>query len=319
MTLEADMKRYVDLYEERLEDTEFEQVYHALQEGRLNEAEKTIRRLIEASGGADASAWCVFGLYFLVKKELDNAMSMIDRAMELSPESVLTMNVAGDFATFSGNFENGEQFYLASLESDPDQLHPRMILGNRYSVYERHEEATEILLPLLVTHPENEEVWRSLRAAVGCLSDKVQQERIASSLLNQFPEHYYAICIMGNALLHSLKLEEALEYCEVAIEMRNDDDLTWTMYGSVLNQLARPKAALECHKRASELNRDDPTTLSTLSLAYVMAGDLEEAFRVARQVSGLAPERGVRLMTYLEDLEEIEKSGGIIGRGDYRE
>jgi tetratricopeptide (TPR) repeat protein len=318
LTLEADMRRYVDLYEECLEGTEFEESLRLLQEGMFNQAEQMIRALIDKHGGADASAWSVLGLYFLAKKDLDNARRAIDRAMELSTESILTINVAGDFATFSGDFENGEQFYLASLDMVPDQLHPRMILGNRYSVLERYEEAVEILLPLLESHPENEEVWRSLRASVGCLSDTAWMERIAHTLLQQFPEQYYAIWIMGNSFLRNGRFEEALEYCELAVELREDDDLAWTMYGSVLNQLARPKAALECHKRASELNKNDPTTLSTLSLAHVMAGNLNQAFRVAMRVSRLAPEMGVRLMTYLEDLEETEHSGGLIKRGNRR-
>jgi tetratricopeptide (TPR) repeat protein len=306
------MRRYVDLYEECLEGTEFEESLRLLQEGMFKQAEKTIKTLIDDHGGADAFAWSVLGLYFLTKKDLDSARQAIDRAMELFPESILTINVAGDFATFSGNFENGEQFYLASLDMDPDQLHPRMILGKQYCVLERYEEAVEILLPLLLTHPENEEVWKALRVSVGCLSDTFWMETIAYTLLHQFPEQYYAICIMGNSLLRNERLEEALEYCEMAVELRNDDDLTWTMYGSVLNKLVRPKAALECHKRANELNKNDPTTLSTLSLAHVMAGDLKQAFEVAKRVSKLAPEMGIRLMTYLEDLEEREREGGVM-------
>jgi tetratricopeptide (TPR) repeat protein len=309
------MRRYVDLYAESLVGSKFEEVFTSLQEGEFEDSEKLIRLLLDSTGGADASAWSVLGLHHLVMKDLESAMSAIDRAMELSPESVLTMNVAGDFCTFTGDFENGEKFFLASLEKDPDQLHPRMILGNRYSVLERYEDAVEVLLPLLLTHEDNEEVWRSLRASVGCLTDKAWEEYVARHILQEFAGHYFAICIMGNALLHNQRFDEALEYCERAVEMRTDDDLAWTMYGSVLNQLARPEVALVCHKKAAELNKNDPTTLSTLSLAHVMAGDLDSAFKTAKQVSELAPERGVKLIAYLEQMEEVRHQGGEIGRG----
>lgn len=304
MTIDAGWARYVDLYSGSLHRSELEEVIDSLRDGDFTRAEQLCESLLDESGGVDASIWAMLGLYYLVKKDLENARVAIDRAMELDPESTLTMNVAGDFASFASDFENAEQFYLMSLQKDPDQLHPRVVLGNRYIAYERYEEAVDVLLSVLYDYPDKEDVWIQLRAAMGSLTDKKREEKVARSLIGQFPDNYHALCMMGATLLRQERAREALKYCKRAIEQRKNDDLLWTLYGSVLNMLGKPKAALICHKKAVQFNSGDPKTLASLSLAYFMAGDLKQAMRVADKVIAIAPEEAVELVGFLEEWEE---------------
>jgi len=303
MSIDAGWRRYVDLYSGSLHRSELEEVIDSLRDGDFPRAEQLCKTLLDESGGVDASIWAVFGLYYLVTKDLDNAHAAIGRAVELDPDSTLTMNVAGDFASFANDFENAEQFYLMSLQCDPDQLHPRVVLGNRYIAYERYDEAVDVLLSVLYDYPDNEDVWMQLRAAMGSLSDKRREEKVTRSLIGQFPDNYHVLCMMGAALLRQEKAREALEYCKRAVEQRKDDDLLWTLYGSVLNMLGKPKAALICHKKAVQFNNGNPKTLASLSLAYFMAGDLRNAMRVADKVIAIAPEEAIELVGFLEEWE----------------
>lgn len=306
MTMSADARwrRYIDLYSGSLDKDELEEVIDSLRDGDFSKAEQLCINLLDKSGGVDASTWAILGLYYLVKEDLERAHEAIDRAAELDPDSTLTMNMAGDLACFANDFENAEQFYLMSLQLDPDQLHPRVLLGNRYIAHARYNEAIDVLLSVLYDYPDKEDVWIQLRAAVGSLTDKRREEKVARSLIRQFPDNYHALCMMGAALLRQKKAREASKYCKRALEQRKDDDLLWTLYGSVLNMLGRPKAALICHKKAVQFNRGDPKTMASLSLAYFMAGDLKRAVRVADRVIAVAPEEAVELVGFLEEWEE---------------
>ena len=102
MTMSADARwrRYIDLYSGSLDKDELEEVIDSLRDGDLSRAEQLCRNLLDKSGGVDASTWAILGLYYLVKEDLERAHEAIDRAVELDPDSTLTMNVAGDFASF---------------------------------------------------------------------------------------------------------------------------------------------------------------------------------------------------------------------------
>jgi tetratricopeptide (TPR) repeat protein len=300
--------RYLDLYRESLNRSDLEEVMEAMRKGDLTRAERHCKALIDENGGADATLWAVLGLYYLVKRDLDKARTAIDRAMEIAPDATLTMNVAGDYFTFANDFETAEQFYLHSLEQDPEQLHPRQVLANRYSVYERYEEAIEIIIPLLESHPEDEDVWMNLRVAVGCMPSKKLEKKLAHILLERFPNQYHAWCIMANSLMRRGRPEEAIEYCRRALAVRTNDSLAWTMYGTILSMQGKYKAALLCQKKAVQYSGDDTKALASLSIAYYLAGDVKQAMKIADRIIRIAPEEAIELVGYLEEWEQESKA-----------
>lgn len=300
--------QYVDLFRKSLDRSELDEVMDCMREGDLARAEQFCKTLMDESGGVDGTIWAVLGLNHLLKRDYDRAFSAIDRAVELAPESTLTMNIAGDFATFTGDFANGEQFYLMSMEKNPEQEHPRVMLGSQYNHQQRYEDAVEVLLPIFHLSPENKLVWRQLRVAVGCMSDRVWEEEIARSLLKRFPEHYMTWFMVGNSLMNQRRPREAVKYCKQAIELCKNEDLTWTLYGTVLNMLGKQEAALICFKKAVQLNNDEPKNWEGLSLTYFMTGDLKQAMRAADRVIRLAPEEAKDLVAFLEEQLKEERT-----------
>jgi predicted Zn-dependent protease len=301
VAVDARWLRYVDLYRGTLERDDFDEVLDCLRRRDLRQAEQHCKILLEQSGGMDASVWAIYGLYHMVRQDMEKAHSAIDRAVELDPDSTLTMNVAADFLSFVEDFERAEQLYLLSLQVDPDQLYPRMVLGNWYIAFQKYEDAVEVLLPLLQLQPENKEVWLMLHAATGLIPSTKKEEKIARSLLKQFPNQFHAVSMMATALLRQQRAKEALVYCKRATGLCPDDSLSWTMYGTVLNMLRKPKAALICHEQAVKCNKKDPKSWASLSVAYLVAGDIKRALEAADRVIALSPKEAIELVAHIEE------------------
>lgn len=310
MTAESeteDWSRYLAVHREALGRSNLKEVVDALRSGDLARAEEHCRTLINESGGADATLWGVLALYHMIRGDFKPALDAIDRAMELAPEELFIVNLAGDFFSFNNDFENAETFYLLSLEIDPEQLHPRVMLSNRYSEYEMNVEAVGVVLPLLDTYPNDENVWLSLRVALGNMPSKKRQKKIAHRLLKDHPNQYHAWCIMANSLMRRMKLDAALKYCKRAVSARKDDTLAWNMYGTLLSMQGKHKAALICQKKSFELTGDIPSAMASLSSAHYLAGEKDEAMRIIGELEKISPEEAVHLLEYIEEYEQDRK------------
>ncbi len=302
-----DWSRYLAVHRESLNRSDLKEIVEALQSGDLARAEEHCRTLINESGGADATLWGVLALYHMIRGDFKPALDAIDRAMELAPEELFIVNLAGDFFSFNNDFENAETFYLLSLEIDPDQLHPRVMLSNRYSAYEMYDEAVGVVLPLLDNYPNDENVWLNLRVALGNMPSKKQQKRIAHRLLKDHPNQYHAWCIMANSLMRRMKLDAALKYCKKAVAIRENDTLAWNMYGTLLSMQGKHKAALICQKKSFELTGDIPSAMASLSSAHYLAGEKEEAMRIISELEKISPEEAALIMEHIEEYEQDKR------------
>ncbi len=119
-------------------------------------------------------------------------------------------------------------------------------------------------------------------------------------MFEQYPDHYFSWFMMGNSMMRQDLLEVALNYAKKTVEMCRDDDLNWTLYGSILNLLGRHKSALKCHKNAVHLNTNDAVLWANLSLAYYNAGDMRRAKRAAARYREMEPEEAEELVAFLD-------------------
>ncbi len=306
MTVDTEVEswaRYLALYRESIDRSDLKEVMEAMRGGDLERAEEHCHELINKSGGVDPTLWGVFALYHIVKKDLEQARIALNRAMELAPEELFIVNLAGDFFSFNNDFENAETFYLLSLEIDPDQLHPRVMLSNRYSAYEQYEEAVGVLLPLLASHPDDEHMWLNLRVALGGLSSK-KEKKIAYAIHQDFPNQYHTWCIMAHSLMRRMKFDEALKYCKRVIAARKNDTLAWNMYGTLLNMQGKHKAALLCQKKSYELTGHQPSAMASLSTAHYLAGEVDEAMKIVEELKTIDMEEAIKLLEYIEEWEQ---------------
>lgn len=312
MTVDTEVEswaRYLALYRKSIDRSDLNEVMEAMRDGDLERAGEHCRELINKSGGVDPTLWGVLALYHIVNKDLAQARIALDRAMELAPEELFIVNLAGDFFSFNNDFENAVTFYLLSLEIDPDQLHPRVMLSNRYSAYEMNVEAVGVVLPLLDTYPNDENVWLSLRVALGNMPSKKRQKKIAHRLLKEHPNQYHAWCIMANSLMRRMKLDAALKYCKKAVAVRENDTLAWNMYSTLLSMQGKHKAALICQKRSFELTGDIPSAMVSLSTTHYLAGEKDEAMRLIAELEKIPPEEAVLIMEHIEEYEQHKKRG----------
>ncbi len=209
--------------------------------------------------------------------------------------------------SFNNDFENAETFYLLSLDIDPAQLHPRVMLSNRYSAYEMYDKAVGVVLPLLDSYPNDEDVWLNIRVALGNMPSKKRQKKIAHRLLKEHPNQYHVWCIMANSLMRRMKLDAALKYCKRAVSARNNDTLVWNMYSSLLTMQGKHKTALICQKKSFELTGNIPSAMASLSTTHYLAGEKDEAMRIIKELEKISPEEAALIMEHIEEYELDKK------------
>jgi len=312
-----DWSRYIAMHRESLDRSDLKEVMEAMRGGDLARAEEHCRTLINESGGTDATLWGVLALYHMIRGDFKPALDAIDRAMELEPEELFIVNLAGDFFSFNNDFKNAETFYLLSLEINSYQLHPRVMLSNRYNAYEMYDEAIGVVLPLLDNYPNDENVWLNLRVALGNLPSKKRQKKIAHRLLKDHPNQYHAWCAMANSLMRRMKLDAALKYCKKAVAVRENDTLAWNMYSTLLSMQGKHKAALICQKKSYELTGDIPSAMASLSTTHYLAGEKEEAMRIIAELERISPEEAALIMGHIEEYEQ-DKKGSRRRKGERR-
>ncbi|MBI5767462.1 MAG: tetratricopeptide repeat protein [Verrucomicrobia bacterium] len=104
-------------------------------------------------------------------------------------------------------------------------------------------------------------------------------EAIWSDAVAKAPRNPRAWDALGLVLLDSLRLPEARRALEVAVTLRPQWSLPHSHLAVVLSRLGEVDRAIEAHRRAVELDPDDPGLRNAYAVALAGAGRFEEAWR----------------------------------------
>jgi len=233
------------------------------------------------------------------KKNLNYALKMLNRAIEIDPNYALAYAGIADcycwlYSYYDSTEENlikAEKASQRSVELGPDQAETHVSKGNSYSLSKKFIEA------------ESE-----FRTAIGIDP-------------NLFDSYYY----LGRTNLVQGKLEEASQYFKKASVLLIEDYQSLILLGSVLRRLGDIEKAIEAEsesiKRAAnhlELNPDDVRALCLGATAHIKLGNKKLGLEWTSKALELEPEdSGVlynvacsySLLDEIEDsIEFLEKS-----------
>jgi tetratricopeptide (TPR) repeat protein len=247
-----------------------EQLFHAgqdaLNEGRLNEAERDFRQVLAANprmGGAYAN----LGVVYMRRKQWTKALEPLRQAERLLPQ------VAGIRLNIGLAYYRQSQFLkaIAPFESvvhdEPDALQPRHLLGLCYFFTERWADAADTLEPLWAQESSQLSYLYVLSIAAHRARKKDLDERATAQLIKTgegSPEFHL---FMGKAHLNLEQYDMALADFQAAAEA--NPNLTFVHFNLGLTYLKK-----QDYERARDEFLKDAAVEPDLALNYGELGDV---------------------------------------------
>lgn len=260
--------------EERHEDPRFHEAVAALQSGRLQDAEKGIRTVLQ-DAPEDAQSIHLLGVIAHQAGKTDAGVELVRKAVGLSPDTAAYRNTLGFFLRIQRNLEEAITELQSAIQLKPDYVEARNNLGIALAEAGRRDEAIEAYEQTLEQRSEFPEVLNNL----------------------------------GNALARSGRLKEAIERYEAAIQQREAYAEAWSNKADALLALDKENRdeAITCYEKALEINPQWGEALVKLGGAYHAADKLKEAEVAFRKALRLNP-NNVRCLTAIAaTLERLGK------------
>jgi len=244
--------------------------------GLLEEA-KLLYQQILRDFPSNADALHLLGIIHLQSGNVQDAISLINRAIKLSP------NVPEYYSNLGVAYKNlhdlygAEKSYLKAIVLNPKYAEAYNNLGNIYK--DRGQNALA----------------------------KSNYQRAIDSNPN-YAEPYNGI---GLILFEIGESKYALEYFQKALELNPSSYEFWGNIAGPLIELKRTKEAIESLKKSLELNPSYLKSANNLAIAFKKDGQIEVARKALIELIGRAPHYHDAYITYanlLTDLGEIEAS-----------
>ncbi|MFX1441758.1 MAG: tetratricopeptide repeat protein [Promethearchaeota archaeon] len=110
--------------------------------------------------------WNAFALVYLMNSDYKAAENAIDRSLEIDTGIAWTWRIWGDLFLRIGRSGEAERAYRMSLELEAWNNHSMQQLSRLYMQRGAFPEAVELISRLLLTTPNNQDLWDSLTQCI---------------------------------------------------------------------------------------------------------------------------------------------------------
>lgn len=188
------------------------QIY--LQSGKLDDAERYIRKALEMSP-SDADSWSELGSVFEARKDLPQALACYEKALALQPGLTYVHVNAAHAAELTGNNGKAERYYREALQSDPKNADAANGLGLMLAKQAHFDDAKQLFQRAIEDRPN-----------------------FASAINN-----------LGVLYLNTGKVDDAVAAFEYGLKVAPDEDILYLNLGRVYARQGQMERAREIMQR----------------------------------------------------------------------
>lgn len=286
------------------------------------DAEEAYREALDVDPDFE-EAWERLGYVLYVTGRSDEAIEVLEEALERLPDSVLLERMLGVNEVEAGRVEEGVARLLAVdaagaasadvlfvlgahhyesedydaaigyfqryLAENPDDAATHGSLGNAYLRTEQYELALAAFRTVLGLEPENVQARVNMGDVYFASEDHERAVEIYEVVLPSVPDNFRVWFNLGRSRLELRRLEGALEAFERVVELRPDLYQGHYFSGVALSELGRWRAATETLQRALALNDEHALSHYRLGAALAALGELGAAEGALRRAIALDP------------------------------
>lgn len=291
--------------------------------GRLETAERIYREILAQDSG-HADALHLLALIAYQSRRVQEALSLMDRAIRLNPEAaVYHSNLGsmlqglgrtaeavqrfgealrlkpdyvephlylGNLALQQGRWEDAIHSYRRAIELNPDYAQAHNNLGNVRLKQDRLEEAQACFLEALRLQPDLAEAHLNLGNVYARQGRSNQAEACFRQAAHLKPDYAEAHNNLGNALREQGRLQEASSCLRRALDLKPDFAEARLNLGAVLEDQNRLADASECLHQLLRFKPDYAQALSNLGSVLKKLGRLEESLDCLQRALRLKPD-----------------------------
>ncbi len=238
----------------------------------------------------DAESLHQAGLAALRRGDKDAARSAFERALELEPSRVKTLNNLARLELEAGRPRRAHEIAERALAVEPDAPRSLALLGQALLADDRASDASPILERAAAADPGQAATWAALARAVRRTSGDSAATEVLRRAVSAVPASAPLWNNLGSALVRSGPDSEALLAFERSVELDPRSVEALGNLGDALRRARRPDRAEEVLRRALALGPSDPA--ATASLAIILDETLRQDESTRLVASAMAIAKG---------------------------
>ncbi len=252
------------------------QALQAHQRGDLAAAEKGYRAVLaEAPDQADALA--LLGVVLAADKKYQEALELIDRAIELDPSAPLFHMYQGNARMEDGNLEGAAHSFQKAIALKPDMAALYYNLGNVYRSEEKWKEAQELFEKALELDPSHVQARNNLALVFERQNQMPKAIELLKHTVAQAPTYGDGWLNLCNFAEKEKDFDLAHEAGMKAAALMPDNASAWLGLGVALNRLTKDEDALTAYQQALCIRPDWHEVWDNLGQSYQFLARLDEA------------------------------------------
>lgn len=279
-----------------------QQAIAAHQSGQFAEAEKLYRAvLLEQPQQADALA--LLGVVLAARNNTDEALTLIEKAVQLDPQSALFRFHLGSVLMHAKKLPQAIAAFQQAIALQPQLAQAHFNLANARRASDDWQGAIESYRNAIKCQPQYPEAYNNLALTFVHEKDFAAAVREAKKAVEVAPTYADGWLTLCNIAEQVKDYPLALRAGEQNIKMLPKDHRSWFGYGVALNRLDRHEEAIVAYQRALELKPERADIWDNLGQTYQSLGRLEEAEATYRKTIEVAGQNIAQ-----EDTREVDES-----------
>lgn len=244
--------------------------------GRLHRALKLYDEAIELEP-TNVQALQLAGVASTKLKEYERAVEYLRRSADLNPRSAEILNNLGMALYPAGRHEEAIAAFERALSLDPTNAKAANNLGNAHFNLQNLDAARFAFETALQIKPDYVEARSNLGHCLVIAGKPEEAERHFQSILNQHPTYQHAIEGLVSALKVLERYEDIVVQRRGLLALNQQDPARWVDLGVSLQAIDRHQEAIECFRKALEIDPGYAGAHARIGWARMEEGKLEEA------------------------------------------
>ena len=265
------------------------------------------RRSLQAVATADAQAYDFYlrgrkFFYMVTKRNIQHALQMYSKAIELDPKYALAYAGIADSHSFlftygdatQENLDKADEASRKAIELDPDSAEARASRGIALSVTERYDEAEREFETALLLNPALFEAYYFYARDCVVRGKIAKAARLFTQACEVNPSDYQSPALLSRMYMELGRPKDAaaadrrcIEIVEKHLELHPDDARALYLGAGSLASLGERDRAIDWADRALDTEREEPAVLYNVACVFAQLDDRNRAMDALEKAIGM--------------------------------
>ena len=216
--------------------------------------------------------------------DLDGAMHLFDRALQIDPKNLLALLGRADIAITRGDFTTADEILAPILRATPDNFMANYLRATELIKRQQYAAADETLGHVSTKFPLFPAGYYLQGMTKLALGQFAQAEEALHGYLNNVSDDRRAVWLIAIAALQQHSARRAIEYLKLPLDKLPADATTLTLLGTAYMADRKPEVALRQFEAAAALDPENPQIKTNVAISKIDSGQTEQGLAQLEQL-----------------------------------